>query len=79
MLRTLELLKDEIFKSHEVIDFKGGENFYFLKIEAEIVDGSELHIKEWTFPHHRHTPELEESEEVSLEDIIKVIKGKLNR
>lgn len=112
MLRTLELLRDEIFKSHEVIDFKSGENFYFLKIKAEIIDGSELHIKEYistedslysyhwqdkdgslrvrwdnsphhreirTFPHHRHTPELEESEEVSLEDAIKVIKGKLNR
>jgi hypothetical protein len=38
-----------------------------------------LIIRIWTFPHHRHTPELEESEEVSLEDIIKVIKGKLNR
>ncbi len=47
MLRTLELLKDEIFNNHEVLDFKSGDNFYFLKIEAEIIDGSELHIKEY--------------------------------
>lgn len=111
MLRTLELLKDEIFNSHEVLDFKSGDNFYFLKIEAEIIDGSELHIKEYisaedclysyhwqdkdgslrirwdnsphhkgirTFPHHKHTPELEESDEISLEDIIKVIRERLN-
>ena len=112
MLRTLELLRDKIFKSHEVIDFKSGEHFYFLKIEAWIIDGSELHIKEYVstedslysyhwqdkdgslrirwdnsphhkgiraYPHHKHTPELEESEEVSLEDVIDVIKARLNR
>jgi|WetSurSiteA1Bulk_404760.scaffolds.fasta_scaffold94181_3 hypothetical protein len=47
MLRTLELLKDKIFKGYEIIDFKSVEHFYFLKIEAWITDGSELHIKEY--------------------------------
>ncbi|MCD6471556.1 hypothetical protein J7K55_00280 [Candidatus Aerophobetes bacterium] len=33
------------------------------------------HIK--TFPHHKHTPKIEESEEISLEDILKLIEEKL--
>jgi hypothetical protein len=33
------------------------------------------HIK--TFPHHKHTPKIEESEDVGLEEVLKVIEVKL--
>jgi len=26
-----------------------------------------------TFPHHKHTPELEESDEIGLEEVLKAI------
>ncbi len=113
MLKTLELLKNsDIIKSYSILDFKSGENFYFLKIKAEISDGSELFIREYvsekeylysyhwqdkngslrirwdnsphhvnlrTFPHHQHTPDLEESEEIGLEDVLKRIRRTLGR
>ena len=110
MQRTLESLRNKIIQGYEVLDFKSGENFYFLRVKAEIIDGSKLHIREYvsreeslysyhwqnedgslrvrwdnsphhkglrTFPHHKHVPELEESEEVSLEDVIAAIKERL--
>ena len=111
MLRTLESLRDEIVKKYDVLDFKTGETFYFLRIKAEIIDGSVLHIREYvsrddnlysyhwqnedgslrvrwdnsphhkdlrTFPHHKHVPELVESEVVSIEDVIGAIKTSLS-
>lgn len=47
MLKTLELLQDYLIKGFEVLDFKGGDRFYFIKIRAALVDGSELHIREF--------------------------------
>ena len=47
MLKTLESLRDEIVKNYDILDFKTGETFYFLRIKAEIVDGSVLHIREY--------------------------------
>jgi hypothetical protein len=47
MLKTLELLKHPLFASYEVLDFKQGEDFYYLKIKARLVDKSELHIREY--------------------------------
>ena len=48
MPRTLELLKKSpAVKAYEVLDFKQGKNFYFLKVKAELVDGSELYIREF--------------------------------
>jgi len=112
MLKTLELLQDDIIKGFEVQDFKGSDRFYFLKIKAVLVDGSELHIREFfsldntlysyhwqdengslrirwdnaphhphlrTYPHHKHTPELKESEEIRLEEVLKVIREKLQK
>ena len=38
MLRTLESLQDKLIKSFEILDFKSGEGFYFLKVKAVIVD-----------------------------------------
>ena len=46
MLKTLELLKSKLVKSYELLDFKQGEDFYFLKLKAILIDNSELHIKE---------------------------------
>ena len=110
MRRTLESLKDNLTKSFEILDFKSGESFYFLRVKAVLVDDSQLYIKEYrsfdsflysyhwqdqngsmrirwdnaphhddlrTFPHHKHTPQLEESMEMNLEDVMKEIKERL--
>lgn len=112
MLKTLESLRDEIVKKYDILDFKTGETFYFLRIKADIIDSSVLHIREYvssedclysyhwqnedgslrvrwdnsphhkslqTFPHHKHIPELAESEEMSIEDVIEAIKEMLAR
>ncbi|ASJ09295.1 hypothetical protein A3L11_08660 [Thermococcus siculi] len=48
MLRELELLeKSEIIESYEILDYKEGRDFYFLKIRAKLIDGSVLHIREF--------------------------------
>lgn len=48
MLRELELLDGSpVVKSYEILDYKEGESFYFLKIKAVLVDGSALHIREF--------------------------------
>ena len=106
MQRTLESLQDKLIKSFEILDFKSGESFYFLKIKAVIVDDSLLRIKEYssldgyfysyhwqnsdgslrvqwdnsphhknlsTFPDHKHSPQLEESKEMSLEEVLREI------
>ena len=108
MLKTLESLQDKVIKSYEILDFKSGEDFYFLKVKAVLIDDSVLHIKEYysvesylysyhwqykkgsmrtrwdnaphhrhlrTFPDHKHIPQLVESEEMSLEDVLKEIKA----
>jgi len=46
MLRELELLeKSPIVKSFEILDYKDGSDFYFLKIKALLVDGSILYVR----------------------------------
>lgn len=47
MQRTLESLQDRIIKSFELLDFKSGESFYYLKVKAVIVDDRVLQIKEY--------------------------------
>ena len=47
MLNTLELLKNKLIKSYEISDFKQGEDFYFLKIKAILLDNSKFYIKEY--------------------------------
>jgi len=48
MPRTLELLKkSSAVKGYEVLDFKQGKDFYFLKVRAKLLDGSELYIREF--------------------------------
>ena len=36
MLSTLELLRDEPIRRYEILDFKNGESFYFLKDERRV-------------------------------------------
>jgi hypothetical protein len=40
-------------------------------------DNSPHHRQIRTFPHHKHTPELEESYEVCFEDILRTIEGRI--
>lgn len=40
-------------------------------------DNAPHHKELRTFPHHKHSPELEESIEMNLEEILKVIQDKL--
>ncbi|AFL95740.1 hypothetical protein CL1_1541 [Thermococcus cleftensis] len=48
MLRELELLDGSpVVKDYEILDYKEGESFYFLKIKAELIDGSVLYIREF--------------------------------
>ena len=47
MRRTLESLEDKLIKSFEILDFKSGESFYFLRVKAVLVDDSQLYIKEY--------------------------------
>ncbi len=112
MLQTLELLRDELIESYEILDFKSGESFYFLKVKAVLLDGSVLHIKEYassqdylysyhwqekdgslrirwdnsphhehlrTFPSHKHAPQLQESDEVSLSEVLEAIRKELRK
>ena len=49
MLKTLELPdKSPAVKSCEVLDFKKGKDFYYLKIRAVLIDV--LHIREYVSP-----------------------------
>ena len=48
MLRELELLeRSEIVESYEILDYKEGSDFYFLKIKVRLTDGSVLYVREF--------------------------------
>ena len=48
MLRTLELLQNSIaVKRFEILDFKSGKKFYYLKIRADIKNNAELFRREY--------------------------------
>ncbi len=48
MLKTLELLtKSTLIQSFRVLDFKQGQDFYFLKCNATLHDGTKLYIREY--------------------------------
>lgn len=113
MRKTLKLLKThKCLVDYEILDFKQGPNFYYMKAKAELIDQSQLFIREYisaesylysyhwqdknerllirwdnsphhknikTYPHHKHTPQLEESSEVSLEDILTIIKKHISK
>ncbi len=112
MLPTLESLRDELIKSYEILDFKSGESFYFLKVKAVLLDDSVLHIREYassqnylysyhwqekggnlrvrwdnsphhvhlrSFPSHKHAPQLQESDEVSLKEVLNAIRKELRK
>jgi hypothetical protein len=44
--RTKSCGSKEVIKSYEILDFKSGESFYFLKVKTVLIDDSELHINE---------------------------------
>ena len=48
MQRILKLLQDsKVIKKFEILDFKSGEKFYYLKIKADIKNNTELYIREY--------------------------------
>ena len=48
MLKELESLeKSRIVVKYEVLDFKEGGNFYFLKLKVQLIDGSILYVREY--------------------------------
>ena len=48
MLRTLELLQNsKAVKRFEILDFKSGGKFYYLKIRADIKNNTKLFISEY--------------------------------
>lgn len=49
MQKILKLLQNsKIVDKFEVIDFKSGKDFYYIKIKAEIKNNTDFHIKEYT-------------------------------
>ena len=51
MLKTLELLeKSPIVKSYEILDFKKGKDFYYLKIRVILINDTVLYIREYVSP-----------------------------
>ncbi|WP_347489345.1 DUF6516 family protein [Desulfoscipio sp. XC116] len=48
MVKILQLLnKTEIIKSYEIQDFKHGEDFYYIKVQAKLVNETTLFIREY--------------------------------
>lgn len=48
MQRILKLLQNsKIVDKFEILDFKSGKDFYYIKIKLEIKNSTELHIKEY--------------------------------
>ncbi|HCZ06046.1 MAG TPA: hypothetical protein DHV12_02745 [Thermotogae bacterium] len=114
MLKTLKLVEQsEFVVRHEILDFKRGESFYYIKLKLLLKDGSELYIREYvskkeylysyhwqdkdgtlrarwdnaphhkglkSFPHHKHKPNIvEESQEIGLEEVLKVIEKEMKQ
>jgi len=111
MIEALELLENSsIIKDYEILDYKQGDDFYFIKIKAVLIDNSELYIREYiseneylysyhwqnesgemiirwdnsphhknlkSFPHHKHVPDVTESQEIGLRDVLKYIEDLL--
>jgi hypothetical protein len=111
MIILKSLKESDIVSNFSILEFKNFSDGFYIKIKAELFDGSILHIKEYndvskrnysyhwqdehgkllirwdnaphhkhivTFPHHKHSNEiLQESYEITLEDILKVISGKI--
>jgi hypothetical protein len=107
----LKLLRTApIIESYELLDYKQGEDFFYVKGKIKLVNKTELYFREYTskkerlysyhwqkengemiirwdiaphhkqmktFPHHKHTPEVEESKETTLEEILEAIKKQL--
>ncbi|HHT08978.1 MAG: DUF6516 family protein [Atribacterota bacterium] len=113
MLKKLNFIeKSKIVKSYEILDFKQGKDFYYIKIKLVFTDESEFYVREFisekdylysyhwqnkdgklrirwdnaphhkdmkTFPHHKHSPKLEESTEIGFEEILLFIEEKMKK
>lgn len=112
-MHEIHLLKESPIVEHfDVLDFKQGTNFYYLKVCVILIDASVLYIRlfvsdddynysfhwqdsngliitRWdnsphhhklvTFPHHKHVgASFEESNEISLEEVLFSIKSMLH-
>jgi hypothetical protein len=109
----LKLLKTSpIIDSYELLDFKSGKNFYYIKGKIILKNKTILYFRQYlsekehlysyhwqekkgktiirwdnaphhkevkTFPHHKHTLDVEESKEMTLEEIIDYIKSSINK
>ncbi len=107
MHKTLALLKTSpLILSSDILDFKSGKDFYFLKAKLILKGNTVLFLKEfvsltqmiysyhwqdenrtllirwdnaphhkylYTFPHHKHSPDVSESDVVDLEGVLKEI------
>ncbi len=112
-MREIELFKSfSIVSSCEILDFKQGNQFYYLKVSVKLFDRSTLKVRmyvseqdynysyhwqnekeelivRWdnsphhpeleTFPHHKHlNNDVENSLEISLEEVLLYIQKRLN-
>ncbi|RLI51148.1 MAG: hypothetical protein DRO73_00890 [Candidatus Thorarchaeota archaeon] len=111
MPKIFELLDtSRIVQRYEILDFKQGLDFHFLKLKVEFVDDSVLYVREFvsenefdyschwqdktgdfpirwdnsphhpqvaTFPHHEHTPNVEESHEIGLQDVLALVQQQM--
>lgn len=76
MIELQLIEKSRIAKHYSVLDFKQGENYYYIKTQLQLQDGSCLMVR-WdnsphhkeisTYPHHKHIRgTTESSREISL-------------
>jgi len=55
MLKILQLLNEsEAIESYEIQDFKQGNDFYYIKVQAELVNKSILFIREYVSEEDYH-------------------------
>ncbi|MHA1187835.1 MAG: toxin-antitoxin system TumE family protein [Candidatus Heimdallarchaeota archaeon] len=113
MYRILKLLKTSpLIESYELLDFKSGKNFYYIKGKIALKNKSILYFRQFlsenehlysyhwqkengkliirwdnaphhkqvkTHPHHKHTPKVVESKEMTLEEILDHIKNRISK
>ena len=113
MYKILKLLKTStIIDNYELLDFKSGKDFYYIKGRINLKNKTILYFRQYlsekehlysyhwqekggrmiirwdnaphhkqvkTYPHHKHTPEVEESKEMTLEEIMEYIRNRIEK
>lgn len=112
-MTILKSLKEsDIVSQFSILEYKNFSAGFYIKVKVNLLDKSELYVKEYndiekrnysyhwqdengnllirwdnaphykhikTFPHHKHLNNtIEESYDIILEDILKLISGKIN-